>query len=76
MEQTQVFEKSVEARRDTVITEDYEEYKYVQIIPPPKDPINTKDLIPISQLPPWAHKAFGSTKHLNTIQTKVFPRAF
>lgn len=48
----------------------------MQIIPPPKDPVDTADLVPIADLPPWARKAFGGTKHLNTIQTKVFPQAF
>jgi activating signal cointegrator complex subunit 3 len=50
-----------------VKVEENEEYKYVQITPPPKDPINVKSLIPIDSLPPWARKAFGGTKHLNTI---------
>jgi replicative superfamily II helicase len=48
----------------------------VQITPPPKDPIDKKDLVAIASLPPWAQKAFGTTSHLNTIQTKVYPTAF
>lgn len=31
--------------------EDNDEYKFVQIIPPPKDPAPKKDLIPITDLP-------------------------
>ena len=27
-------------------------------------------------MPSWAQKAFGSTTHLNVIQTKVYPQAF
>lgn len=57
----------------TVHQNETDDYKYVQIIPPPKDPISVKDLVPIVDLPPWAQKAFGSTKHLNVIQSKVFP---
>ncbi len=73
---SQVFEKPEEKKDYIVSTEDNDEYRFVQITPPPKKAIDKKDLIAISSLPVWAQKAFGSTTHLNTIQTKVFPAAF
>lgn len=47
-------------------------------IPPPDKPEATYDLIPISEFPEWARKAFvtGETDTLNVIQSKVFPIAF
>ncbi|KAI5292967.1 DEIH-box ATPase, partial [Ascosphaera acerosa] len=47
-------------------------------VPAPKrkrDPSEAPDL-PITELPDWAQPAFGSTRTLNRIQTKVFPTAF
>jgi hypothetical protein len=74
--ENQVFEKP-EMNKDYVVsTEDNDEYRFVQITPPPRENIDKKNLVAVSSLPVWAQKAFGSTTHLNTIQTKVFPAAF
>jgi pre-mRNA-splicing helicase BRR2 len=47
-------------------------------IPAPDAPDLTRgDLVPISELPKWAHGAFPpSIKQLNPIQSKVYPTAF
>lgn len=65
--ENQVFEKPEEKKDYIVTSEDNDEYRFVQITPPPKDPIDKKDLVAISSLPVWAQKAFGTTSHLNTI---------
>ncbi|KAI5307250.1 DEIH-box ATPase [Ascosphaera pollenicola] len=47
-------------------------------VPAPKkkrDPSEAPDL-PITELPDWARPAFGSTRTLNRIQSKVYPTAF
>lgn len=52
--ENQVFEKP-EVKKDYIVnTEENDDFKYVQIVPPPKDPISTKDLVPITSLPLWA----------------------
>ena len=56
--------------------EDNDEFKFVQITPPPKEPYGKKDLIPIMDLPQWAQRAFGTATHLNQIQSKVYQSAF
>ena len=73
-----IFEKNErEAKKDHVIVEEEnDEYKYVQIVPPVKPKDSKKDLIPVTELPPWAQRAFSSTTHLNLIQSKVYPQAF
>lgn len=53
-------------------TKTYEEYN----VPPPIAPQQSDPLVPISQLPTWAHPAFKGTKSLNRVQSKVFPSAF
>lgn len=54
------------------VTKTYEEYNVPAPIPAPQnDP-----LVPISDLPTWAHVAFKGTKSLNRVQSKVFPSAF
>ncbi|CCH61478.1 hypothetical protein TBLA_0E04240 [Henningerozyma blattae CBS 6284] len=47
-------------------------------IPPPSRPAIKFDLIPITELPEWAKKAFPSNEShtLNTIQSKIYPTAF
>ena len=53
------------------------EYDEIHIPPPPKAEIDY-DLVPITDLPNWARKAFPSseTDTLNAVQSKVFPSAF
>lgn len=42
-------------KKDYLINEEEnDEYKYVQVIPPPKEKVGVKDLIPITDLPQWA----------------------
>lgn len=53
-------------------TKTYEEYNVPPPIPSPQD----QPLVPISDLPSWAHAAFGGVKSLNRVQSKVFPSAF
>lgn len=73
---SQVYEKPEEKKDYIINTEDNDDFKYVQIVPPPKEFVPTKNLIAIADLPMWARKAFGNTQHLNTIQTQVYPKAF
>ena len=53
------------------------EYDEIHIPPPTKAEIDY-DLVPITDLPNWARKAFpsGETDTLNAVQSKVFPSAF
>jgi len=37
-----------------VSTEDNDEYRFVQITPPPREKIETKNLVAISSMPVWA----------------------
>lgn len=53
-------------------TKTYEEYN----VPPPIAPPQNDPLVPIADLPNWAHSAFKGTKSLNRVQSKVFPSAF
>lgn len=53
-------------------TKSYEEYN----VPPPIPAAQSDPLVPITQLPEWAHPAFKGTKSLNRVQSKVFPSAF
>jgi hypothetical protein len=52
--ENQVFEKP-EMNKDYIVsTEDNDEYRFVQITPPPRGNIDKKDLVAISSLPVWA----------------------
>ena len=57
--ESQVFEKPEEKKDYIVTTEDHDEYRFVQITPPPKEAIDKKDLVAISSMPVWAHNAFA-----------------
>eukprot|EP01130_Rhizamoeba_saxonica_P004092 TRINITY_DN1684_c0_g1_i1.p1 TRINITY_DN1684_c0_g1~~TRINITY_DN1684_c0_g1_i1.p1 ORF type:complete len:2137 (-),score=539.86 TRINITY_DN1684_c0_g1_i1:63-5960(-) len=52
----------------------YEEYT----IPPPPVPEWGKDekLIPIEDIPRWTHAAFEGVKHLNRVQSRMYPTAY
>lgn len=56
------------------IKPDYDEI----YIPAPKKAEINYDLVPISELPEWARRAFlsGETETLNAVQSKVYPIAF
>lgn len=45
-------------------------------IPPPPVPDQQRELVPISELPVWAHPVFSDTKTLNAIQSQIYPQAF
>ena len=62
--------------KSDIKTEENDDWKYVQITPPPKPPLDKADLVEIKKLPKFAQEAFKSTTHLNRIQTAVFPVAF
>lgn len=55
---------------------DSDDWKYVEITPPPKPPIDKANLVPVSRLSPFAREAFRSATHLNRIQTIVYDTAF
>ena len=40
------------------------------------DPLSDEESVYVSQLEPWAQKAFAGTKKLNRIQSQVFPCAY
>ena len=51
----------------TINEEDNLDWKYVQIVPPPRKQPKATDLIKISDLPKFCQPAFGYTKSLNQI---------
>lgn len=60
----------------TIKEEDNLDWKFVQIIPPPKKQPDATDLVAITDLPKFCQPAFGYTKSLNQIQSIVYPTAF
>lgn len=62
----QVYEKQT-GDKSKVQVEENDDWKYVEITPPPKAPVNKDGLVPISSLPPFARPAFGESPHLNVI---------
>ncbi len=62
-----MFEKPELKKGFTQVEEENDEFKYVQIIPPPKIDTGKKDLIAITEIPQFAQRAFGSASHLNQI---------
>ncbi|KAE8223116.1 hypothetical protein CF319_g3803 [Tilletia indica] len=51
-------------------------YEEIHIPAPVKAQIPQSELVPITDLPPWAQPAFGGTARLNPIQSKCYPVAF
>jgi pre-mRNA-splicing helicase BRR2 len=82
LEASDKFEANVYERKaavksgNTIKEEETEDYKYIQIIPPPKKEPKQTDLVKIADLPKYCQQAFGYTKQLNQIQSIVFPVAF
>ena len=74
--QAQVYNDPKALKGYTTYQEKNDEWDYVQITPPPKEPVKTQGLVEISSLPKYAQPAFSNTKHLNRIQSKVFDTAF
>ena len=62
--------------KSEVRTEETDDWKFVEITPPPKPPVDKTSLIAVDSLPKFAQGAFSSTKHLNRIQSIVYPIAF
>jgi len=69
-------EKKKEGPEHTFREVDTDEWKLIEVTPPPKKVMAAGELVQISDLPPYARKAFGYTKALNQIQSIVFPVAF
>ena len=51
-------------------------YEEIHVPAPKPKPVGQGELVPVTDLPLWAREAFGSTKTLNRIQSKLFPIAF
>lgn len=66
-QQAQIYEKKHTHGKSKVRTEENDDWKFVEITPPPKDPISKKEFVAINSLPPYAQKAFTSSSatHLN-----------
>ena len=72
----QIYKDMVGLGKSEIRTEENDDWKYVEITPPPKPPLDKTNLVKISSLPKFAHEAFRSATHLNRIQTIVHPVAF
>jgi pre-mRNA-splicing helicase BRR2 len=70
------YETKAELKEHTFKEEDNFDWKFVQIIPPPKKEMPQGDRVQIDSLPKYARAAFGYTKALNQIQSIVYPVAF
>jgi ATP-dependent helicase YprA (DUF1998 family) len=68
--------KDDEGPQNKLMVEENEDWKFIEITPPPKKTMEDKDLMKVEDLPPFARQAFGYTKTLNQIQSIVFPTAF
>ena len=51
-------------------------YEEIHVPPPKRHTDSDRAKMPSSELPEWARPGFGSSSHLNQIQTKCFPAAF
>lgn len=51
-------------------------YEEIHVPAPKKATTAPSDLVPVTQLPPWAQKGFKGIKNLNRVQSKLFPVAF
>ncbi|KAH6906126.1 Sec63 Brl domain-containing protein [Coprinopsis sp. MPI-PUGE-AT-0042] len=52
-------------------------YEEIHVPAAKQKPLAPSELVPIDNLPAWARKAFGSSvRHLNRIQSKLYPVAF
>jgi hypothetical protein len=73
-----VYEKKKEERTTSYKTyeEETDDWKFMQLAPPPKTEAAPSDLVAISDMPPFARQAFSTTKSLNQIQSIVYPVAF
>ena len=61
------YETKAELKEHTFKEEDNLDWKYVQIIPPPKKEMPQGERVQIDSLPKYARAAFGYTKALNQI---------
>ena len=51
-------------------------YEEIHVPAPKKKDADASERVPISSLPEWAQAAFPGIKHLNMVQSKVYPIAF
>ena len=51
-------------------------YEEIHVPPPKRHADSDRARMPSSELPEWARPGFGSSSHLNQIQTKCYPSAF
>lgn len=68
-------QKPEDAQDVQMYMEDNEDWKFIEITPPPKKEAAATDLVKIADLPPYCQPAFGYTKTLNQIQSIVYPVA-
>lgn len=72
----QIYVNQVAPEGSKIRQDENDDWKFVEITPPPKVPIDKKNLISIKQLPRFCHEAFSTATNLNQIQSIVFPVAF
>ena len=75
-QQAQIYKAQATAGKSTIRTEENDDWKFIEITPPPKEPLDKKNFVKIDSLPKFAQGAFSSATHLNQIQTIVYPVAF
>lgn len=51
-------------------------YEEIHVPAPKKKDLDSSEQVPISSLPEWAQAAFPGIKHLNRVQSKLYPIAF
>lgn len=66
-QKAQIYKEMTGAGKSQIKTEENDDWKYVEITPPPKPPIDKSNLVKISSLPRFAQEAFKSATHLNRI---------
>jgi len=72
----QVYKEMTGLGSSEIRTSENDDWKFVEITPPPKPPLDKAKLVSIQSLPKFAQEAFSLATHLNRIQTIVYQTAF
>ena len=67
MNKAQVYKEMTGLTKSDIRTEENDDWKFVEITPPPKPPLDKSKLVSIKDLPKFAQEAFHLATHLNKI---------
>jgi len=56
----QIYANQIAPEGSKIKQDENDDWKFVEITPPPKAPVDSKTLISIKSLPKFCHQAFGS----------------